>query len=70
MDSFYISKQGEMLDWIAWRHYGFSSGAKEAILADLRNSKLSALPIVLPIGTRVVLPSLTGEKSMKVTKIW
>ncbi len=70
MDRFFISRQGDMLDWIAWRYYGTSSGTVEAILADPRNFGLASLPLVLPLGTKVVLPQLTITKNTDQVKLW
>lgn len=61
MAAVYITRQGEMLDEIAWRHYGYHAGTVEAILD--ANYGLADLPHVLPIGTRIVLPDLPPASS-------
>ena len=40
----YTSTGGEMIDQIAWRHYGHQLGATEAVLA--ANPGLSAQPYI------------------------
>ncbi len=52
----YVTKQNDMLDLIAWRHYGFQAGTVEAILE--ANRELSALPCVLPAGLTILLPEI------------
>lgn len=56
-----IASQGDTLSYLCWREYGRSSGVLEVVLA--ANPHLapyaSAAPLVLPIGTRVVLPPVS-----------
>lgn len=56
----YVTREGEMLDEIGWRHYGFQEGAVEAILA--ANPRLSGQGPVLPGGVRITLPDLAAPR--------
>jgi phage tail protein X len=62
--------QGDTIDDIAWRHYGATLGAVEAILSDVRNYRLSNQPVVMPIGTRIVLPDLTITRLSASITLW
>ncbi len=54
----YTTTGGEMIDQIAWRHYGHQLGATEAVLA--ANPGLSAQPYILPPGISIELPILAA----------
>lgn len=66
----YVTTGGEMLDLIAWRHYGYHAGTVEAILE--ANRDLSQLPPVLPAGVEIVLPDLpsAGDRRPKTVRLW
>jgi phage tail protein X len=49
-----ISRQGDTLDALCWRHYGRTDGTVEAALQ--ANPGLADLGVVLPMGTVVELP--------------
>ncbi|CDZ43109.1 Hypothetical protein NGAL_HAMBI1146_58820 [Neorhizobium galegae bv. officinalis] len=57
MGTTYVTKQGETIDLACWRHYGRTRDVVEAVLA--ANADLSLLDVVLPIGTRIVMPDIT-----------
>ena len=59
-DVIYVSAAGDMLDRIAWRHYGFQAGTVEAVLE--ANPRLSAWPPVLPEGVRIILPEIARPR--------
>lgn len=63
MPATYTTKQGDMLDAIAWRHYGYHEGTVEAILA--ANYGLAGEPPVLPLGLVIVLPDLPAAADVK-----
>jgi phage tail protein X len=56
LSTLYITRAGDMLDLICWRHYGFHAGTAEAVLSV--NYGLSAQPPVLPAGLTITLPDL------------
>lgn len=60
----YHTKDGDMIDLIAWQHYGKSSGFVEQMLEANRGDRSKALsnkPLVLPRGLNVLLPEPTEE---------
>jgi phage tail protein X len=65
----YLTRAGDMLDLISWRHYGFHAGTAEAILAT--NYSLSARPAVLPAGLTIVLPDLPQPRAtLPAVRLW
>lgn len=66
----YTTKQHDMLDAIAYRHYGYHGGTVEAILE--ANRDLSELPCVLPAGITILLPDLTpaSERRPVAMRLW
>ncbi len=34
MTIYYLAKENDMLDYICWKHYGFTSGAVEIVLEE------------------------------------
>ena len=57
----YVTQQGDMVDAIAWRFYGFVAGAAEAILA--ANPGLADQPPVLPENLTIQLPDVAATAS-------
>lgn len=56
MSADYVTRGGEMVDEIAWRHYGHQIGTAEAVLD--ANRGLADHGPILPPGLTVVLPDL------------
>lgn len=52
----YRTKDGDMLDYICWKHYGQQSGAVEAVL--VANPGLADRGPVLPANVVILLPEL------------
>jgi phage tail protein X len=52
----YRTSENDMLDWIAWKHYGKQSGAVEAILE--ANPGLADKGDKLPAGLVINLPEI------------
>lgn len=65
-DVVYISKEGDMVDLICFRHYGYTNGATEKVLD--ANPGLAALGPVIPGGTRIVLPDLGAPEKQSAAK--
>lgn len=61
----YTTLDGDMVDHIAWRHYGTEFGTTEAILD--ANPNLAELGLSLPAGIAVFLPA-DAKPEPKVTK--
>lgn len=65
----YITRDGDMIDWICWHHYGEQSGAVEAVYA--ANPVLVQYGPLLPAGLSIVLPELPKPVStVKTVKLW
>lgn len=65
-----LSIQGDSVDSICWRYYGRSSGVVEQVLQ--ANPHLARLDIILPIGTKISLPTIdTTQSKQKVSvQLW
>lgn len=72
MTQTYTTLQGDMLDLIAYRHYGYHEGTVEAILAHWANYRLADHPHVLPAGIVITLPELPslGERMPQPVRLW
>ncbi|APR97829.1 tail protein X [Wolbachia endosymbiont of Folsomia candida] len=64
---YYTTKENEMLDYICWKHYGYSSGAVEEVL--LENPGLAEYGSFLPAGLKIKLPIIQKTSQESVTKI-
>jgi phage tail protein X len=64
----YLTRDGDMLDWICWRHYGAREGAVELVLD--ANPGLAARPIVLDAGVTIVLPELPSPSPQPLVRLW
>lgn len=64
----YVTRDGDMLDWICWRHYGRSAGAVEAVLA--ANPGLADLGPVYAAGLTIALPDLPDAGEIETVRLW
>lgn len=62
-----ISKDGDMLDALCWRHYGRQDVVPAVLEA---NPHLSGLPPVLAAGVVIVLPDLPEPNTAPSIRIW
>ncbi len=63
----YVTKENDVIDWICWKHYGFTNGAVEEILR--QNPKLAEYDEHLPEGLIVKLPAI-DKTARKTIKLW
>lgn len=64
-----ISIQGDTIDSICWRYYGYSTGVVELVLN--ANPQLAQYDVLLPIGTIVYLPIVhTVTQQKKSIQLW
>lgn len=63
-----ISRQGDSIDSICWRHYGRTQGMVEQVL--LANQDLSYLEPILPIGTLIELPEAVPQPQQQMIQLW
>lgn len=64
----YVTRDGDMLDLIAFVHYGYSSGAVEAILD--ANYGLADQPPVLAAGISIILPDIAPAPVSAPVRLW
>lgn len=62
------SQQGDTVDLICFRHFGYTSGVTEQVLET--NPGLAALGPILPIGTIVTLPDVAEKQNESVINLW
>lgn len=62
------ARQGDTLDLICHRHYGYTAGVTEAVME--ANPDLCELGPALPIGTRVILPSINPAPKKPAVQLW
>ncbi|GAK43589.1 tail X family protein [Tepidicaulis marinus] len=68
MSRLYRTSDGDMVDFICWKHYGVQSGAVEAVLE--ANEGLAALGPRLPAGVTITLPDLRPKVEVKTVRLW
>lgn len=70
MATTYRARQGDVLDMIAYRHYGRRPGMVEMLL--VANRGLADLGPVLPMGTLITLPDVAPQALTVATtiKLW
>ncbi|WP_265027176.1 tail protein X [Wolbachia endosymbiont (group A) of Bombylius major] len=68
MTIYYSTKEKDMLDYICWEHYGFTSGAVEIVLEE--NPGLAEYGSFLPAGLKIKLPIIEKPLQKSVLKIW
>jgi len=61
MSQEYVTVQDDMIDRIAFAHYGYAEGGVEAILS--ANPGLSSEPPMLPVNLTIELPALAPQPS-------
>ncbi len=64
----YVTRDGDMVDEICWRHYGHSNGVTEMVL-DV-NYRLAGQPLQLPAGLAITLPEAPEQPSEQVVRLW
>jgi len=64
----YQTIDGDMLDLVAYREYGISSGVTE-VLMDY-NYRIADYPIVMSAGVEVELPPQSPKKLRQIIRLW
>ena len=62
------SQQGDTLDLILFRHYGYTAGITEQVLN--LNPGLAALGPVLPTGTLINMPEAPTQAEQPLIQLW
>ncbi|WP_264702496.1 tail protein X [Wolbachia endosymbiont (group A) of Volucella inflata] len=68
MTIYHLTKEGEMLDLICWKHYGFTDGVAELVLAE--NLGLAEYGSFLPAGLKIKLPVIQKPMQKSKLKVW
>ncbi len=68
MTIYYLTKEGEMLDLICWKHYGFTDGVVELVLAE--NLGLAEYGSFLAAGLKIKLPVIQKPMQKSKLKVW
>lgn len=66
----YITQQGDELDEICWRFYGYSRGSTETVLSLEENRELALLLPVLPEGITITLPAIAPPAPEPRLTLW
>jgi len=65
----YTAKDGDFIDWVVWKYYGFVDTALEAVMDHEDNRGLRNVDEELTAGTVIVLPEIpAGEE--RVVRLW
>nr|VFJ68701.1 MAG: P2-like prophage tail protein X [Candidatus Kentron sp. DK] len=65
----YRTKNGDVLDYLCWKHYGQQAGAVERVLE--ANRGLAGYGPVLPAGILITLPSLPEPvQEVRSIRLW
>ena len=65
----YTTREGDTVDYVAWKFYGSTSNQEtEAVLA--ANVGLADHGPVLPAGVVIVLPKIAAPKKTQGIKLW
>lgn len=62
------STQGDTVDEICHRHYGYTSGVTEQVLSS--NLGLAEYGAILPAGVEITLPQQPTQQTVKTIKLW
>lgn len=62
------AQQGETLDLIINRHYGYTAGITEQVLT--LNPRLAELGPILPMGTIITLPDAPTQAAAPLIQLW
>lgn len=70
MSDTYLTKDGDVLDWIVWNYYGATSDRFVERVLDV-NPGLAGYGAVLPDGVRILLPELSPtEQTTAGVRLW
>ncbi|MGL5224443.1 MAG: tail protein X [Aeromonas sp.] len=62
------SMQGDTLDIMLYRHYGYTAGITEQVLAT--NQGLAELGPILPTGTLITMPAAPTQAEQPLIQLW
>ena len=62
------SQQGDTLDLVLIRHYGYTAGITEQVLN--LNPGLAALGPIIPTGTLITMPAAPTQAEQPLIQLW
>lgn len=69
MSNIYTTRQGETVDLACLAHYGRTARVVEAVIG--ANPGLAALGVMLPIGTKIVMPIIASTSTeRRLVSLW
>lgn len=69
MSDIYTTRQGETVDLACLAHYGRTAKVVEVVID--ANPGLAALGVVLPIGTKIIMPAIsTSATQPRLVSLW
>lgn len=71
--AFYLSKEGDTVDYVVWKHYRRENTRLGPRLVEQvleANPGIAALGPVLPIGTRIELPVIEVPDVSESVRLW
>jgi phage tail protein X len=68
MSTLYFTKENDMVDEIAYTHYGWCFGTVERVL--LANPGLAEYGSFLPAGLTIMLPDIPKPGKQPVIRLW
>jgi phage tail protein X len=69
MATTYTTREGDTLDYIAWKYYGsVENGVVEQVF--LANPNLADLGVTYPYGVVINLPEFTSQSKAAGIKLW
>lgn len=67
----YITRQGDMLDWICWKHYGTHDDGTLEIALAANAAAVAENGSVFPAGVLIVLPAIDRPAvAVKLIRLW
>lgn len=63
----YVTKDGETLDYICWKHYGNTRNMEKVLNV---NRHIASMDAVLDAGIKVTLPAFEEPKTTQKIKLW
>ncbi|AQX31191.1 tail protein X [Bartonella schoenbuchensis] len=70
MSDIYVTKNGDMVDAICWKHYPKGQQALAVERVYTANHRLADLGPILKAGVTIVLPALPYPQATPVIRLW
>lgn len=70
-DAIVVAREGDMIDYLVWRHYGRLDVLPLVLQHNRALARLSARDMLrLPQGTPVRMPALVDEPQLRLVRLW